>query len=140
MKSKTLKLVCTLAVCVLVAGTMNARPHHHRGGGSKDLYRAAAIVDIVANSLVGLSVLAGKAPVVAAPAPVVTPAPVVVAPTPVVAPAPVVVAPAPAPIYVAPPPPPRPIYVTPRHYRPAPPPPPRHAPRHHGGGHRGGRR
>ncbi|MBR4884592.1 MAG: hypothetical protein IKZ33_04685, partial [Lentisphaeria bacterium] len=94
MKTKTAKLVCTLAVCVLVAGTVSARPHHHHhGGGSKDLYRAAAIVDIVANSLVGLSVLAGK-PVVATPA-VAAPAPVVVAPQPVVAPAP-------APVVVAP--------------------------------------
>ena len=135
MKTKTAKIVCTLAVCVLVAGTVSARSHHHHRG-SKDLHRAAAIVDIVTNSLVSLSVLSGNTPVVA-PAP----APVVVAPTPVVAPAPVVVAP--APVYVAPPPPPRPVYVAPprRYYRPAPPPPRHHhAPAHRGGGHRGGRR
>ena len=135
MKTKTAKIVCTLAVCVLVAGTVSARSHHHHRG-SKDLHRAAAIVDIVTNSLVSLSILSGNTPVVA-PAP----APVVVAPTPVVAPAPVVVAP--APVYVAPPPPPRPVYVAPprRYYRPAPPPPRHHrAPAHRGGGHRGGRR
>ena len=135
MKTKTAKIVCTLAVCVLVAGTVSARSHHHHRG-SKDLHRAAAIVDIVTNSLVSLSVLSGNTPVVA-PAP----APVVVAPTPVVAPAPVVVAP--APVYVAPPPPPRPVYVAPprRYYRPAPPPPRHHhAPAHRGGGHKGGRR
>ena len=133
MKTKTAKIVCTLAVCVLVAGTVSARSHHHHRG-SKDLHRAAAIVDIVTNSLVSLSVLSGNTPVVA-------PAPVVVAPTPVVAPAPVVVAP--APVYVAPPPPPRPVYVAPprRYYRPAPPPPRHHhAPAHRGGGHKGGRR
>ena len=120
MKTKTAKIVCTLAVCVLVAGTVSARSHHHHRG-SKDLHRAAAIVDIVTNSLVSLSVLSGN--------------------TPVVAPAPVVVAP--APVYVAPPPPPRPVYVAPprRYYRPAPPPPRHHhAPAHRGGGHRGGRR
>ncbi|MBR4076889.1 MAG: hypothetical protein IKK25_08535, partial [Lentisphaeria bacterium] len=107
MKTKTAKIVCTLAVCVLVAGTVSARSHHHHRG-SKDLHRAAAIVDIVTNSLVSLSVLSGHTPVVApapapvvvAPTPVAAPAPVVVAPTPVVAPAPVVVAP--APVYVAP--------------------------------------
>ena len=133
MKTKTAKIVCTLAVCVLVAGTVSARSHHHHHG-SKDLHRAAAIVDIVTNSLVSLSVLSGNTPVVA-PAP----APVVVAPTPVVAPAPVYVAP--APVYVAPPPPPRPVYVAPprRYHRPAPPP-RHHAPAHRGGGHRGGRR
>ena len=146
MKTKTAKIVCTLAVCVLVAGTVSARSHHHHRG-SKDLHRAAAIVDIVTNSLVSLSVLSGNTPVVApapvvvTPTPVVAPAPVVVAPTPVVAPAPVVVAP--APVYVAPPPPPRPVYVAPprRYYRPAPPPPRHHhAPAHRGGGHKGGRR
>ena len=145
MKTKTAKIVCTLAVCVLVAGTVSARSHHHHRG-SKDLHRAAAIVDIVTNSLVSLSVLSGNTPVVA-PAPVVT-TPVVTTPvvttpvvtTPVVTtPAPVVVAPAPG--YVAPPPPPRPVYVAPprRYYRPAPPP-RHHAPAHRGGGHRGGRR
>lgn len=129
MKTKTVKIVCTLAVCVLVAGTVSARPHHHHG--SKDLHRAAAIVDIVTNSLVGLSILSGNTPVVTTPVvttPVVTPAPVYVAPTPV---------------YVAPPPPPRPIYVAPprRYYRPAPPPQRHHrAPAHRGGGHKGGRR
>ena len=122
MKTKTVKIICTLAVCVLVAGTVSARPHHHHG--SKDLHRAAAIVDIVTNSLIGLSILSGNAPVVTTP--VVT--------TPVVAP---------APVYVAPPPPPRPVYVAPprRYHRPAPPPPRHHrAPAHRGGGHRGGRR
>ena len=128
MKTKTVKIVCTLAVCVLVAGTVSARPHHHHG--SKDLHRAAAIVDIVTNSLVGLSILSGNTPVVTTPVvttPVVTPAPVYVAPTPV---------------YVAPPPPPRPIYVAPprRYYRPAPPPRHHRAPAHRGGGHKGGRR
>ena len=137
MKTKTAKIVCTLAVCVLVAGTVSARSHHHHRG-SKDLHRAAAIVDIVTNSLVSLSVLSGNTPVVA-PAPVVT-TPVVTTPV-VTTPAPVVVAP--APVYVAPPPPPRPVYVAPprRYYRPAPPPPRHHhAPAHRGGGHRGGRR
>ncbi len=117
MKKKTVKIICTLAVCVLVAGTVSARPHHH-GGGGKDLHRAAAIVDIVTNSLIGLSILSGNAPVVTTP--VVTPVPV----------------------YVAPPPPPRPVYVAPprRYHRPAPPPPRHRAPAHRGGGHRGGRR
>ena len=124
MKTKTVKIVCTLAVCVLVAGTVSARSHHHHHG-SKDLHRAAAIVDIVTNSLIGLSVLSGNSPVVTTPV-VTTPAPVYVAP---------------APVYVAPPPPPRPVYVAPprRYYRPAPPP-RHHAPAHRGGGHRGGRR
>ena len=133
MKTKTVKIVCTLAVCVLVAGTVSARPHHHHG--SKDLHRAAAIVDIVTNSLVGLSILSGNTPVVTTPV-VTTP----VVTTPVVTPAPVYVAP--TPVYVAPPPPPRPIYVAPprRYYRPAPPPRHHRAPAHRGGGHKGGRR
>lgn len=132
MKTKTVKVVCTLAVCVLVAGGLSARPHHHHRGN--DLHKAAAIVDIVTNSLVGLSILSGNTPAVVTPAPVVVtpPAPVVVTPPP-----PVYVTPAPT-VYVAPPPPPRPVYVVPpaRRYIAPPPRAPRRAPAHHRGGRR----
>lgn len=121
MKNSILKTVLTCCICVLFICAVNAHGHH-RGGGSKDLYRAAAIVDIVTNSLIGLSVLSGNTPVIAPPAPVYTapyPAPVVV--------------PAPAPVYTAPYPAyTRPVYVAPpRIYRRPPPPPPRHHGRHH---------
>ena len=48
MKNSILKTVLTCCICVLFICAVNAHGHH-RGGGSKDLYRAAAIVDIVAN-------------------------------------------------------------------------------------------
>lgn len=127
MKNSILKTVLTCCICVLFICAVNAHGHH-RGGGSKDLYRAAAIVDIVANSLVGLSILSGNTSAVVPAA--VVPAPVVV-PTP----APVVV-PTPAPIYTAPYPVYRPVYVAPpRIYRRPPPPPPRHHGGHHGRHH-----
>ena len=83
MKNKTKNILMALAVigAVFTATEASARGRYHHHHGSKDLYRAAAIVDIVANSLTGLSILSGKAPVVVAPAPVVTPAPVYVAPS-----------------------------------------------------------
>ena len=114
MKTRTTKLICTLALCVLTLGALSARHHHGPSKGERNLRRAADIVSIVTNSLVGLSVLSGNTP---APA-------VVVAPPPPPPPRPVIVTP--------PPPPPRPVIVTPppplpRHYRPAPPP-RRHAP------------
>ena len=75
---------------------------------SRDLHKAAAIVDIVVNGLTGLSILGGNAPVYVEPAPVL------------VAPAPVVVAP-PRRVHVAPP--PRRVHVAPpRRVRVAPPP------------------
>lgn len=112
---------------LFTATEASARGHHHHHG-SKDLHRAAAIVDIVTNCL---SILGGNAPVVVQPAPtVVTPAPAYVAP-----PSPVYVAPS-RPVYVAPS---RPVYVGPSrpvYVRPAPSPrrvrvaPPPRAPRH----------
>ena len=112
MKTRTTKLICTLALCVLTLGALSARHHHGPSKGERNLRRAADIVSIVTNSLVGLSVLSGNTP---APAVVVAPPP-----------------PPPRPVIVTPPPPPRPVIVTPpppppRHYRPAPPP-RRHAP------------
>lgn len=121
MKKKMIKIVCALSLCIFVAGAVSARPHHHHGGG-RDLHRAAAIVDIVTNSLIGLNVLSGNAPVYVVP-------------------------PAPVPVYVPPPPPPPPpvIVIPPRrHYRPAPPPrrhyKPAPPPRRHAPPRRGGRR
>lgn len=123
MKKSILKTFLTCCICVLFICAVNAHGHH-RGGGSKDLYRAAAIVDIITNSLVGLSVLSGNTPVVVPTTPVYT------APAPVVVPAPAPVYTAPYPVYT------RPVYVAPpRIYHRPPPPPPRHHGRHHGGHH-----
>ena len=101
---KTVKILAC-AAALLAASEASAHGHHHHHG-SKDLHRAAAIVDIVVNGLTGLSILNGNAPVVVQPAPTVV---------------------TPAPVYVVPPRPVRPVY-----RRPAPPrrvtPPPR-APR-----------
>lgn len=124
MKRILLKTVLICCIGIFFIGNMNARPHHHHG--SKDLYKAAAIVDIVANSLIGLSVLSGNTSVITTPTYVtptyVTPTPVYVAPTPVYV--------NPRPVYVNP----RPVYVAPPsriYHRPAPP------PRRHHHGHRG---
>lgn len=123
MKNSIFKTFLTCCICVLFIFAVNAQ-RHHRGGSSKDLYRAAAIVNIITNSLVGLSILSGNTPVVVPATPVYTaPAPVVVPATPVYT--------APYPAYT------RPVYITPapRIYRRPPPPPPRHHRRHHGGHH-----
>lgn len=124
MKSSILKTVLSCCICVLFICAVNAQ-RHHRGGSSKDLYRAAAIVNIIKDSLVGLSILSGNTPVVVPVTPVYT------APAPVVVPAPAPVYAAPYPAYT------RHVYITPapRIYHRPPPPPPRHHRGHHGGHH-----
>lgn len=127
MKNSILKTFLTCCICVLFIFAVNAQ-RHHRGDSSKDLYRTAAIMNIITNSLVRLSILSGNTPVVVPATPVYT------APAPVVAPVVVPVTPvytAPYPAYT------RPVYITPapRIYRRPPPPPPRHHRRHHGGHH-----
>lgn len=100
-------LMTFACIGALFTATEASARGHHGHHGSRDLHKAAAIVDIVVNGLTGLSILNGNAPVVVQPAPtVVTPAPVYVAPPPVV------VAPS-RPVYRRPAPPPRRVRTTP---------------------------